>query len=395
MKQLVFALAALLSVAMHAQVPQGIPYQAVLRDAQGNPSNNQTVEVKFSLHDTTADGVVVYEETHATTTNAIGLFSLTFGAGVATVGNFASINWSNGFKFLQVQTNIGNGYVDNGTQQLMSVPYALHAQTATTQVAGNGISHVSEFGDTLYLSNGNFLIIPGISYPNLSAAPHSCGALNVHNWNKTYGSIEDEEGNIYKTIIIGNQEWMAENLNTGTYRNGDAILTNLDNSAWQNTTDGAWAYLFNDQSNECPYGKLYNWYTIQDSRGVCPIDWHVPSEEEWIELYEFLATFPNTFLSSNPDFQLQSTGGTYWDMNCQFGVNANATNTSGFSALAGGARTESGQYSRFLCASALFWGSSDINSDAYYRILEAGVGNWGGGFYGDKNQGFSIRCIKD
>jgi len=152
MKQLVFALAALLSVAMHAQVPQGIPYQAVLRDSQGNPSNSQTVEVKFSLHDTTSDGVVVYEETHATTTNAIGLFSLTFGAGVATVGNFASINWSNGYKFLQVQTNIGNGFVDNGTQQLMAVPYALYAGSAgSTQVSnpdvmrlGKGFTMVSQ-----------------------------------------------------------------------------------------------------------------------------------------------------------------------------------------------------------------------------------------------------------
>jgi hypothetical protein len=157
MKQLLFALAALLSVAMHAQVPQGIPYQAVLRDAQGNPSNNQPVEVKFSLHDTTADGVVVYEETHATATNAIGLFSLTFGAGVATIGNFASINWSSGYKFLQVQTDLGNGFIDNGTQQLMAVPYALYAGSAgSTQVSnpdimrlGKGFTMVSQISSNI------------------------------------------------------------------------------------------------------------------------------------------------------------------------------------------------------------------------------------------------------
>jgi uncharacterized protein (TIGR02145 family) len=219
--------------------------------------------------------------------------------------------------------------------------------------------------------------------------------------NKTYGSIEDEEGNVYKTIIIGNQEWMAENLNTGTYRNGDSIISNLNDSAWQNTTDGAWAYLYNDQSFECPYGKLYNWFTIQDSRGVCPVDWHVPTEEEWSVLYDFLSSNTNSFLSSNPDFQLQSIGGTYWELLpweapvfCGTAINSNATNLAGFSGLAGGTRAPNGQYGRSGCASAYFWGSSDINSDAYFRILEAGVGFFGG-FYGDKNQGFSIRCIKD
>jgi hypothetical protein len=152
MKQLLFALATLLSVTMHAQVPQGIPYQAVIRDTQGNPILNQSVTVKFTLHDQAADGAVVYEETHQTSTNSVGLFSLTFGAGVAATGNFSSINWASGYKFLQVQTDIGNGYVDNGTQQLMSVPYALYAGSAgNTQVSnpdvmrlGKGFSMVSQ-----------------------------------------------------------------------------------------------------------------------------------------------------------------------------------------------------------------------------------------------------------
>jgi hypothetical protein len=152
MKQLVFVLAALLSVAMHAQVPQGIPYQAVIRDTQGNPIINQSVSVKFSLHDQAADGTIVYEETHSTATNEVGLFSLTFGAGVPSIGAFTSINWSSGYKFLQVQTDIGNGFVDYGTQQLMAVPYALYSGTAgSTQESnpdrirlGKGFTSVSQ-----------------------------------------------------------------------------------------------------------------------------------------------------------------------------------------------------------------------------------------------------------
>lgn len=121
----------IISVLMYSQVPQGIPYQAVIRDTQGNPILNQSVSVKFSLHDQTADGTIVYEETHSTSTNEVGLFSLSFGSGVTTIGTFNSINWSSGYKFLQVQTDIGNGFVDNGTQQLMSVPYALFSGKAS------------------------------------------------------------------------------------------------------------------------------------------------------------------------------------------------------------------------------------------------------------------------
>ncbi len=112
---------------MYSQVPQGIPYQAVARDNQGNPMSNQSVTIQFSLHEASADGQVIFRETHSTSTNSQGLFSLTFGSGVPTVGSFADINWGSGYKFLQVEADFGNGYVDLGTQQLMSVPYALYS----------------------------------------------------------------------------------------------------------------------------------------------------------------------------------------------------------------------------------------------------------------------------
>ncbi len=116
---------------VYSQAPQGIPYQAVARDAQGNPMADQSLTVQFSLHEASADGAVIFQETQSTTTNGQGLFSLTFGAGVPSVGTFSNINWGSGYKFLQVQAEFGNGYVDLGTQQLMSVPYALYAQNTT------------------------------------------------------------------------------------------------------------------------------------------------------------------------------------------------------------------------------------------------------------------------
>ncbi|MFM7105587.1 MAG: FISUMP domain-containing protein, partial [Flavobacteriales bacterium] len=202
----------------------------------------------------------------------------------------------------------------------------------SANVALNGIAGVSAIGDSLFLTNGNFFIIPGISeanssevfgcsdpaacnynpsvtqsdnscyYPGFSCndgnlnssndtwnsecqcqgttglvgSQHSCGAENVHSQSITYGSMVDQSGNIYKTVDINGQVWMAENLKTESYSNGDAIAFNLTNSQWQSITTGAWAHYDNNPAAACPYGKLYNWYAISDPRGLCPIGWHVP-----------------------------------------------------------------------------------------------------------------------
>lgn len=110
-----------------ASVPPGIPYQAVVRNSNGQVAANTAVTAKFTLHQNTTDGAVEYQETHALTTNAQGLISTVLGQGTAVQGTFAGINWANTTKFMQVEMDLGNGYVDMGTQQLMSVPYALYA----------------------------------------------------------------------------------------------------------------------------------------------------------------------------------------------------------------------------------------------------------------------------
>jgi len=107
--------------------PPGIPYQAEVRDDNGEVLANTSVNVRFTLHELTANGTVSYQETHALTTNELGLFAATIGAGTATQGTFAGINWSQTTKFLQVEVDTGNGYITMGNQQLMSVPYALYA----------------------------------------------------------------------------------------------------------------------------------------------------------------------------------------------------------------------------------------------------------------------------
>ena len=107
--------------------PPGIPYQAEVRNDSGEVLANANVNVRFTLHELTANGTISYQETHALTTNELGLFATSIGAGTATQGTFAGINWSQTTKFLQVEVDTGNGYITMGNQQLMSVPYALYA----------------------------------------------------------------------------------------------------------------------------------------------------------------------------------------------------------------------------------------------------------------------------
>ena len=114
-----------------ASVPAGIPYQAVIRDNAGAALVNTAVSVRFTLHQNTTDGIIEFQETQSLTTNAMGLINTQIGTGTATQGTFGSINWSNTTKFIQVEVNTGNGFVDIGTQQLMSVPFAFQANKAT------------------------------------------------------------------------------------------------------------------------------------------------------------------------------------------------------------------------------------------------------------------------
>jgi hypothetical protein len=117
-------------------VPPGIPFQAVVRNANGNVAANTAVTTRFTLHQTTADGTVEFQETHALTTNAQGLMSTVLGQGTAVQNTFAAINWANTTKFLQVEVNLVNGYVDLGTQQLMSVPFAMYAANGPQGIQG-------------------------------------------------------------------------------------------------------------------------------------------------------------------------------------------------------------------------------------------------------------------
>ena len=380
-------LALLISAILFAQAPALIPYQAIARNATGEPLSSSTLNARFTIHDGTATGTSVWQELQTVATSSLGLFTVQLGSSVALNG----VNWANGAKFMQVELDLGSGFVDIGTQQLLSVPYALHS--ASSEIANNGFSNVSSSGDTLYLANGTFLIIPGISAANNGGgsgiSAHSCGTPNIHNPNLTYGSMTDQEGNVYKTIVIGTQEWMAENLNTSIYRNGDAIPTNLDNATWQNTTSGAWAYYNNDASYACPYGKLYNWYTCVDARQLCPTGWHVPTDAEWTVLTNYLGG------EDVAGGKMKTTGTIEAATGLWYSPNAGATNSSGFSGAPGGGHfNDFGGYSDFGLI-GFWWSSSELDSSLVWsRLLSYNFGSAYRDFI-NKQFGFSVRCLRD
>jgi uncharacterized protein (TIGR02145 family) len=215
---------------------------------------------------------------------------------------------------------------------------------------------------------------------NFPPATHACGIDNIHNPNTYYGYVSDIDGNVYKTVTIGNQEWMAENLKVTRYRNGDLIASNLNNNEWINATQGAWAFFNNNSTFDCPYGKLYNWYAIADSRHVCPTGWHEPSYAEWGTL--------TTFLSNNGG-ALKSTAIQYWGTS-----NIGATNSSGFSGLPGGYRGTPGDYVDFG-ARGYYWSTtSNGPNNAFYRRMYVNS-TLVDGPNTDLQVGMSIRCIKD
>jgi uncharacterized protein (TIGR02145 family) len=202
--------------------------------------------------------------------------------------------------------------------------------------------------------------------------------------------MKDHEGNIYKTIQVGSQTWMAENLKVVTYLNGDSIVNVTNNATWAGMGVGAYSYNNNNPSNNCPYGKLYNWYAVNDSRKICPSGWHVPSDLEWNTLISVLDGAYNPTIigaqSAVAATKMKSTGVKFW-----VSPNSGANNESGFSALPGGYRKTDGVFAS-LRTEGYWWTSSTFDND---NAIRRGVSNFLFRDNSNKRIGFSVRCIKD
>jgi uncharacterized protein (TIGR02145 family) len=359
---LTLSLHLLISSFLWAQAPQGIPYQAVMRNADGSVMANSAVNLTFMIHDGSATGTVVYQESHALTSNAQGLVSCVVGNGVVSQGNFSNINWGSGTKFLHVMM----GTTDLGTQQMLSVPFALYAEDVSVRV--------SITGDSLFIGD-QISIVPGVSAAN----PPSLYTQGT--------GVTDIDGNFYPSIIINGQEWMQKNLAVSKYRNGDPIPTGLDDATWSVTTSGAYAIYNNEIANNTLYGKLYNWYAVNDSRGLCPTGWHVPSDAEW-----------NIFIANLGGDEV--AGGKMKSITGWNSPNTGGTNESGFTGLAGGERKAYVSFVNMGNAGD-WWSGTDffeynLNNSTFPWFIElysydsvVNVLNLA------KNNGLSVRCLKD
>jgi uncharacterized protein (TIGR02145 family) len=382
MKQLLLIALISLPFILAAQVPLIIPHQGVARNGSGEPLANIALTARFTIHAGSPSGTIVWQEEQLLQTTALGLFTAQLGS----IQSLATVVWDYGQRFLQIELNLGSGFMDVGTEQLLSVPYALNAANVRVQSTLTG--------DTLTLG-GSSIVVPGVSIANHGTVTsgttlHSCGAPDVHNPNLKYGSMIDQEGQSYKTIIIGPFEVMAENLNTSTYRNGDIINTGLTNIQWQTTTSGAWTYYNNDPSFECPYGKWYNWFAAAEAVGLCPQGWHVPNENDWDLLLSILDPItPAGEVGNVSGGPMKSVGTTYW-----FSPNDYATNSSGFSGLPNGNRGMNGSYYS-MGLNSNWWSADQFNSqEAWFRSMSTtGIEN--GNYHVDKNVGYPVRCFRD
>jgi uncharacterized protein (TIGR02145 family) len=418
----------ILTVSLFAQAPQSFVYQSVVRNGANVLISKKQIGMKVTLVQGSENGVPLYTELHQPTSNENGLINIAIGGGTILSGVFASIDWSKGPYFLKTEIDLEGGvnYSITSSSQLLSVPYAMFAlnnkigpkgdvgiqgpqglkgdkgvpglkglkgDTGPQGLKGDqgpvGLTKdeqkfsVSVTGDTLFLQNGGFQIISGISHANYK-----------FNFNPGL-NVLDIEGNSYKTInifalsvkgdTVSSSQWMAENLKASKYNEGSPIPNVTDGSQWNKLTSGAWAYYKNDISYNLKYGKLYNWYTLSPTsnggKNVCPSGWHVPTDTEW--------TLFENYLGYNAGGKMKEVGLTSW-----INPNSGALNTSLFSGVPGGLRYTTGGFSD-LGYFGYWWSSTEDKIDsAWHHQLRNNSGDIGKGKE-NKTYGFSVRCTKD
>jgi uncharacterized protein (TIGR02145 family) len=195
--------------------------------------------------------------------------------------------------------------------------------------------------------------------------------------------LKDADGNVYKTVSIGKQIWMAENLRTTKYNDGTEIPLVTDNDEWTKTKSPAYSWYFNNKDgNKVPYGALYNWYTVS-TRKLCPAGWHVPTYEDWTALTNYSIDFTSI------GGKLKEAGTEHWKV-----PNTGATNETGFTALPGGYRSVEGVFNSKGIA-GYWWSTSNFDSNTIMFWNLRYKFNTVFKFNSEKYCGFSVRCLKD
>jgi len=206
--------------------------------------------------------------------------------------------------------------------------------------------------------------------------------ISFSSFSQTAGDgVNDIDGNSYPTVILGNQEWMGENLRVASFNNGDEIPDLSDYNNWFNQSGPGWCNYDNNPVLDLNYGKLYNYDVVDNQLEVCPVGWHIPSTIEWNELIEFLGGL------SIAGGLMKVDGTDFWSA-----PNTNANNSSLFSALPGGYRATNGTYIG-LYEYGFYWTSTPQTSaaDIFYLSYDSEEVSYASGNFSD---GLSIRCMR-
>ena len=275
--------------------------------------------------------------------------------------------------------NIGQGYGTAATGASSTANLA-SGVTGTLPIANGGTGTTTLTG--LVKGNGTGAMtaaVAGTDYQapltltttGTGAATLSGTTLNI----PTPASGSSNAAVFLPTIVIGTQQWARLNLDVVTYRNGDIIPQVTDEATWNSLTTGAWCYYNNDPAN-AKYGKLYNWYAVNDPRGLAPTGWHIPTNAEWGILIDKLNSYPGVLTN-----KLKAVGADWQS-------NTSATNESGFTGLPGGTRSIGG-FNRL--GQIGMWWSSGTCAYAYMEYTSSNLSRSGS----NSEFGISVRCVRD
>jgi len=415
-KLLIFFPVFFISLNLLSQAPQGISYQAVIRDSDKELVSESTVGIRVAIISESPEGTEVYAEEHSVQTNMNGLVSLVIGQGNVVSGNFEEIDWSQGQYFISTATDISGGtnYEILSTTQLLSVPYALFAEkAATSEDAFSGDYEDLENAPDLSLFATKDMQNENIT--NLADPQDEQDAVTksyvdnlidqlrdrVQALEDTLGigppPVEDIDGNVYETVRIGNQLWMAENLRVTHYKSGEPIPNLADKEAWADSNSDGFAWYDNDfETWGEDYGALYNWHAVIHEDGLCPEGWTPAKEADWVELINFIdpdsdpTNWPESAIAGG---ELKSTRTEPDDDHPRWeSPNLGATDEYGFSALPGGWRASGGLF-HAIGVTGYWWSATQGGTGAWYRsMVHENPALWRSG--ANFSAGMSVRCIK-
>ncbi|MFO7616816.1 MAG: FISUMP domain-containing protein [Bacteroidales bacterium] len=372
------------SLSIVAQSPAFFNYQAVARQADGSLLASRTIGLEITIREGSDKGTVLYSERHEVMTDEFGLVTIAVGDGWSEQ-EFSAINWgAGGDKWLEVKLDAENNgfYVLMGATQLLSVPFAMYAREAGN--ASNSLPLLTENERDALVNPPNGMMIINTT----------TNAINVHRsgdwwevpltivsgeWSCGKTFVDSRDDRRYKTTQIGSKCWMAENLNVGQAVNMTAGQAN------NGTIE---KYCYNNDVQLCnTYGGLYSWNeamdytTIKGSRGICPEGWHIPTDQEWIDMEMALG------MSESEAYRANVWRGT--DQGTQLGPGG----SSGYNALYSG-RSVPGVGFTLLGTWEYVWTSNESGANAWRRCLSNTDPKVGRYDSFPKSYGMSVRCIR-